>query len=190
MRRTRTQVDAGADLLGLIFAAKSTRCVEVAQAKSIVDAVRARRPRPQGWTLPQMKARRADGKPVETGAESARWLQASQGLLARGAASGGPLCVGVFVDSTAEEMNRVAAEVGLDLIQLHGAEGWEVAMELHRPAVRVVHMEAGVSAEQVRAQLRGGLASAVLLDSKGGGTGLPFDWKVGGEVRRLGKHLD
>ena len=51
-----------------------------------------------------------------------------------------------------------------------------VATELARPAVRVVHMEAGVGAADVRSQLRGGLASGVLLDSKGGGTGKTFDW--------------
>jgi phosphoribosylanthranilate isomerase len=59
----------------------------------------------------------------------------------------------------------------------------QVATQLCRPAVRVVHMEAGVNAADVRAQLRGGLAHAVLLDSKGGGTGKTFDWEVGGEVQ-------
>ena len=43
----------------------------------------------------------------------------SQGLLAHGARSGGPLTVGIFVDASVEEMNRVAEAVGLDLIQLH-----------------------------------------------------------------------
>ena len=32
-------------------------------------------------------------------------------------------------------------------------------------------------------ELRGGLASAVLLDSQGGGTGTTFDWAVGSEVQ-------
>ena len=45
-------------------------------------------------------------------------------------------------------------------------------------------MEAGVGAGDVRSQLRGGLAHAVLLDSKGGGTGKTFDWQVGGEVQQ------
>ena len=44
-------------------------------------------------------------------------------------------------------------------------------------------MEGGVTADDVCGQLRGGLASAVLLDSKGGGTGKTFDWAVGGEVQ-------
>ena len=59
-----------------------------------------------------------------------------------------------------------------------------MARELVRPAVRVVHMEAGVDAAAVGGQLRGGHAAAVLLDSKGGGTGKSFDWDVGAEVQR------
>ena len=80
-------------------------------------------------------------------------------------------------------MNSVADRVGLDLIQLHGAEGWDVATQLNRPAVRVVHMVPESRAEQVTAELRAGLAAAVLLDSKGGGTGTTFDWAVGRTVQ-------
>ena len=60
----------------------------------------------------------------------------------------------------------------------------QIATQLNRPSIRVVHMEAGVTADNVRSQLKGGLASAVLLDSKGGGTGKTFDWEVGGEVQQ------
>jgi len=91
--------------------------------------------------------------------------------------------VGVFVDATVEEMNGVAERVGLDLIQLHGHEGWEICDQLVRPAVRVVHMEPSMSAEQVGDQIEGGKAAAVLLDSKGGGTGKTFDWQVGSSVQ-------
>ena len=44
--------------------------------------------------------------------------------------------------------------VGLDIIQLHGAEGWDIAHKLNRPSFRVVHMESGVSAGDVQAQLK------------------------------------
>ena len=78
----------------------------------------------------------------------------------------------------------VAERVGLDLVQLHGkSEGWEIARQLCVPAVRVVHMAEDVSAAAVLGQLRGGSAAAVLLDSKGGGTGQTFDWQVGVEVQ-------
>ena len=178
----RCAVESGADLIGMIFA-PSKRQVTEEEGAAIVAASRAARPRPAGWTMPAMPAvTNAGGAEGEEGA--ARWLQVSQGLLAHAAVTGGPLCVGIFVNATVEHMNSVAERVGLDLIQLHGAEGWEVTNELCRPAVRVVHMEAGVSAADVRSQLRGGLAHAVLLDSKGGGTGKAFDWEVGGEVQR------
>jgi anthranilate synthase/indole-3-glycerol phosphate synthase/phosphoribosylanthranilate isomerase len=174
-------VEAGADLVGLIFA-PSKRQVSVDEAKKIVEAVRAARPRPAGWAMPKMPPQTVAG--ASDGEEgAARWLQVSTSLLAEGAKAGGPLVCGIFVNATAEEMNATAEAVGLDIIQLHGAEGWDVATQLCRPAVRVVHMEAGVSAADVRAQLRGGLVSAVLLDSKGGGTGKTFDWDVGGEVQ-------
>lgn len=68
----------------------------------------------------------------------------------RAAATGGPLTVGVFVNATVEEMNGTAERVGLDLIQLHGSEGWEIAKQLNRPCVRVVHMLPDSLAEQVR----------------------------------------
>ena len=51
-----------------------------------------------------------------------------------------PLFVGVFVDCSAAEMNRVAEAVGLDLIQLHGNEPPHIAQQLNRPAIRVVHV--------------------------------------------------
>ena len=174
-------VESGADLLGVIFA-PSKRQVNVEEAAKIVQAVRAAKPRPEGWAMPAMPPPTVAGS--TDGVEGAtRWLQVSTGLLGRGAKTGGPLVCGIFVNETAAEMNRIADAVGLDIIQLHGAEGWEIATQLNRPSVRVVHMEAGVSADDVCGQLRGGLASAVLLDSKGGGTGKTFDWDIGGEVR-------
>ena len=183
-------VAAGADFVGMIFA-PSKRQVSEAEAKEIVGAVRAndaalaaaRGPR---WRLPaKIAAIDADGAAGgDDGAPTRRWLQLWQGLLEHAARRGGPLTVGVFVNATVAEMNGVAERVGLDLIQLHGDEGWEVARELVRPAVRVVHMEAGVDAAAVGGQLRGGHAAAVLLDSKGGGTGKSFDWDVGAEVQR------
>ena len=173
--------EAGADLLGMIFA-PSRRQVAIEEATRMVAAVRKARPRPVSWTMPRMPSPAPAGATDAGGDGAARWLQASSGLLARAAASGGPLTCGVFVNASVEEMNATAESVGLDLIQLHGAEGWDVAPHLCRPSVRVVHMESGVSAGDVCGQLKGGLASAVLLDSKGGGTGKTFDWDVGADV--------
>jgi len=147
------------------------------EGKAIVAAARRERARPAGWSLPAWPAA------VGGGCDKRQWLEVWRAMLARAAKEGGPLTVGVFVDATVEEMNGVAERVGLDLIQLHGHEGWEICDQLVRPAVRVVHMEPSMSAEQVGDQIEGGKAAAVLLDSKGGGTGKTFDWQVGSSVQ-------
>lgn len=45
-------------------------------------------------------------------------------------------------------------------------------------------METDLTAAQVVAQIHPGPPAAVLLDSKGGGTGNSFDWTIGEEVQR------
>mmetsp|Transcript_25224 Transcript_25224/g.51243 ORF Transcript_25224/g.51243 Transcript_25224/m.51243 type:complete len:534 (-) Transcript_25224:236-1837(-) len=176
---------AGADLLGMIFVPGTKRNVTEEEAAHMVREVRKLRPRAADWQPPRFPFREAGDHAEDEGEEgAARWLQLWRGLLARGAQAGGPLTVGVFVDASAEEINGIAERVGLDLVQLHGkSEGWEIARQLRVPAVRVVHMAEGVSAAQVLGQLRGGSCAAVLLDSKGGGTGQTFDWEVGVEVQ-------
>ena len=180
--------EAGADLLGMIFVPGTKRHVSEEEAAHMVREVRRLRPRAAEWRPPRFEAQPQPGGEAhaEDGSEegAARWLQLWRGLLTRGAQAGGPFTVGVFVDATAEEINGVVERVGLDLVQLHGkSEGWEIARQLRVPAVRVVHMAEDVSAAQVLGQLRGGSCAAVLLDSKGGGTGQTFDWQVGVEVQ-------
>ena len=132
--------EAGADLLGMIFVPGAKRTITEEEAAHMVREVRRLRPRAADWRPPRFEA--TEGGSKDEGEEgAARWLQLWRGLLARGAQAGGPLTVGVFVDASAEEINRVAEAVGLDLVQLHGkSEGWEIAKQLRVPAVRVVHM--------------------------------------------------
>ena len=165
---------AGADLIGVIFA-KSKRQVTEEGAREIVAAVRARRPRSREWRMPTLPMP-TDG--VDGGAAGARrWLQLWSELLEQTVAAAGPLVVGVFVNASAEEMNMTAERVGLDLIQLHGDEGWEISRELCRPAIRVLHIDPSAE-DNADVGVRAGTAAAVLLDSKGGGTGKTFDWRV------------
>jgi anthranilate synthase/indole-3-glycerol phosphate synthase/phosphoribosylanthranilate isomerase len=175
---------AGADLIGLILA-PSKRRVSVAQAADIVRAVRQAHPRPAGWAVGRFPTRAAADGGENQPREMRQWLETWSALLRRAAAQAGPLMVGVFVDAPADEMNSAAEAAGLDLIQLHGhSEGWDVASQLCRPAIRVVHMEPHMSADQVCGQVKAGPPAAVLLDSKGGGTGLTFDWRIGAEVQQ------
>ncbi len=95
--------------------------------------------------------------------------------------------VGLFVDPTADDIDRIRAQVRLDVIQLHGNE---------RPAVVLrIRMTSGLEvwkAIPVRtardlndAQKYRGAASLILYDAKPstgsdlpGGNGLRFDWEL------------
>lgn len=85
--------------------------------------------------------------------------------------------VGVFVNLQAEEIHQVYAEVGLDLVQLHGDEPPEFAEALCLPYIKAI------SAERSMGLNTGDLgytsARGFLLDSSTaqsyGGTGKAFD---------------
>jgi phosphoribosylanthranilate isomerase len=63
------------------------------------------------------------------------------------AVGGRALLVGVFVDLPAERVEAIAASAGLDLVQLHGDEGPEVAARFGRLAIRVFR---GASIDRAR----------------------------------------
>jgi len=64
------------------------------------------------------------------------------------AVGGRALAVGVFVDRSAREMEEIAAAFGLDLVQLHGDEGPEVASHFGPRAIRVFR-RAAVDPEEI-----------------------------------------
>jgi len=103
------------------------------------------------------------------------------------------LRVGVFVDTPAEEMARVADQVGLDLLQLHGDEPPEAVLGLARRALKAVRVGKGFRAEDA---LRYDKAAGLLVDTRlpgetmmPGGTGIPFDWSLVRGVRERASFL-
>jgi phosphoribosylanthranilate isomerase len=92
------------------------------------------------------------------------------------------LRVGVFVDAPPEEMRRVADQVGLDLVQLHGDEPPEALDGVPRRALKAVRVGKGFRADE--ALRYEGRAAGLLVDTRLpgetmlGGTGVPFDWRL------------
>jgi len=102
------------------------------------------------------------------------------------------LRVGVFVDASRGEMTRVADEVGLDLLQLHGDEPVEALEDLPRRALKAVRVGRGFTSDE--AMRYAGRAAGIVVDTRlvgetvvPGGTGVPFDWSL---VRGLRDEVD
>lgn len=103
-----------------------------------------------------------------------------------------PAMVGVFVNSTAEEVNRVADYCNLDRVQLSGDESWDYCQKIERPIIKAIHVSNTSTPDKIVAEIDSGyqLLSrenlVCLLDSKAGdiygGTGRAFNWQLAGKV--------
>lgn len=170
----RAVAEAGADLLGVVFAAGSPRRVSVETAREIGLAVRAAR---------------KDGETgaVEAENEHESWFARHARQIA---ARRRPLLVGVFQNQPLEEVVSIATAVELDVVQLHGKEPLEWSKHVPVPVIRVFHVDArGGGMDDMT---RPGLHEAVLLDTArgdgmSGGSGHAFDWDVAASVVRAGE---
>ncbi len=101
------------------------------------------------------------------------------------------LRIGVFVDTPRDEMARIADEVGLDMLQLHGEEPPEALSGLPRRVIKAVRV--GKTFKPDDALRYAGKAAGILVDTRlpgetqlPGGTGVPFDWSlVAGLARQV-----
>mmetsp|Transcript_4747 Transcript_4747/g.5478 ORF Transcript_4747/g.5478 Transcript_4747/m.5478 type:complete len:539 (-) Transcript_4747:1143-2759(-) len=169
---------AGADFIGIIFVKKSKRYATVEEAKSIVKTIREFREKDDKVEI---------HPPTKKGDWYSSWAD-TIGQSCDG--QGRPLVVGVFMNQPIEEVNKLAMEVGIDMIQLHGDETLEDEAQCSLPVIRVVHVDVDSKASSHAVKendLTAGPAASVLLDSsvKGGGsggTGKVFDWTIAKKV--------
>ncbi len=90
--------------------------------------------------------------------------------------------VGVFVNESKEEIEKIASQVGLTHVQIHGNETPEYCGTLTFPVIKAISIEGGADLEKMESFP----CDYILLDGpKGkyhGGNGLSFDWDL---VRNL-----
>jgi phosphoribosylanthranilate isomerase len=91
-----------------------------------------------------------------------------------------PKMVGVFVNASPSEMNRIARLCHLDYVQLSGHEPDEIVAALDSPAIKAVHVEPETDHDMLAERIAESPAEVVLLDTAQagsyGGTGESFDW--------------
>jgi phosphoribosylanthranilate isomerase len=178
--------EAGADFVGLMFAA-SPRRVSVGEAGDIVRALGPTL-RDLEQTQPPAVFRLPEPRPgSEDGAARLRaWYEHGASALDRLLERKRPLTVGVFAAMDPEEVNDIAEESGIDLVQFSGREPWGHCLLANRQVIKAVHVAPGETARAVLGRVEAGGAVAVLLDrGKGGafgGTGEAIDWGLAAEV--------
>lgn len=167
----RVAVEAGADLLGFIFYAKSPRYVTPATVAAIVH------------TLRDDKETRGQGEAV---ASTSSATEAPNHPIAQS-----PKTVGVFVNASVDEIAAVVDQVGLDFVQLHGNETMEWFAALGGRAYKAVR-PADADAAQAQAEHFAPLGCAegpcLMIDAYDpqayGGTGKQTDWHVAAALAR------
>ncbi|KAI8818738.1 indole-3-glycerol phosphate synthase-domain-containing protein [Fimicolochytrium jonesii] len=161
-----TATNAGADLLGLIFAPQSKRYVSPEDARVIVDGV--------------FEHCGAEGSShIRSYAHKSPRMEGKRNP---------PLIVGVFVNAPLDQMLRIIHTAHLDIVQFHGHEPAHLASLLPCPVFKAVHVRTEDTEADVAGRLKRdewvGMAG-VLLDTAGasstphhGGTGTPFDHSI------------
>ncbi|MEZ4502791.1 MAG: phosphoribosylanthranilate isomerase [Dehalococcoidia bacterium] len=169
--------EAGADFVGMIFA-ESPRRIDVAQAQAMVRAL--------GETLDEHEMDVPPPVQPHVREQVVDWFRHGAQVIESHLEVKRPLTVGVFADQPIAEVNEMALEAGVDLVQLSGDESWEDCLLVARPVVQVVHVSPLDSPSDPMRFVEPGFAMVLMLDSAHGpyrgGSGRAFDWDVARDV--------
>lgn len=100
----------------------------------------------------------------------------------------GPQKVGVFVNQPLDDVNSIAKQTGIDLVQLHGNESPEYCELVEKPVIKVFHISENTLADELNADIEPymNVIEHILFDTKTkelwGGTGKTFDWNILAEI--------
>lgn len=146
--------EAGADLIGMIFAPGRKRTVTDEAAKAISKAVH------------EFSRPAANRRAIPSGVASDFFALAAQKITSYGRTR--PLLVGVFLNQPLEEVLEAQSRYNLDIVQLHGAEPVEWANIIPVPVIHKFQPgDAGLGARGYHAVplLDSGSGSGQLLDA-------------------------
>ena len=94
--------------------------------------------------------------------------------------------VGVFVNESAERVNKIADYCGLDLVQLHGEESPAFCRKIHRRVIKAFRVKDLQSIKQLSKFPVSGFLLDTFSDNLHGGTGKTFDWNLALPAKKIG----
>ena len=94
--------------------------------------------------------------------------------------------VGVFVDETAEQINKIADYCNLDIIQLHGDESPTFCKKIRRRVIKAFRIKDMQSVEKLSGFLVCGFLLDTFSENLHGGTGKVFDWNLVLPAKKFG----
>lgn len=167
--------EAGADLIGLIFAEGRRRAVSVSMASKIVAEIRTQNPHVV-----------ADfSEPVDTAFNTNDWFSYNVGMLRSAPIK--PLFVGVFQNQSLATILHAKANVPLDIVQLHGDEPLEWCQLIPGPVFRAFDTSEPVLSKPGYHNLT--LLDATSRDGVKGGSGATVDWDKAKEIIQSNANL-
>ncbi|WP_298709627.1 indole-3-glycerol phosphate synthase TrpC [uncultured Veillonella sp.] len=171
-------VDAKPDYMGLVFA-PSKRQVTVEQAKTLVDELHKQYEKTYGEvTVPMNTDTAQDGQNSQ---DSLEFVQENSNFEKI-------KTVGIFVNETVENLLKIAEEVKLDVIQLHGDEDETFIQTLKEQSNVEVWKAVQVRSAADAEKWIDSSADMLLFDAyhkdERGGTGEVFDWSSLDEFER------
>lgn len=94
--------------------------------------------------------------------------------------------VGVFVDETAEQINKIADYCNLDIIQLHGDESPTFCKKIRRKVIKAFRIKDMQSVKKISSFQVSGFLLDTFSENLHGGTGKVFDWNLVLPAKKFG----
>lgn len=94
--------------------------------------------------------------------------------------------VGVFVDETAEQINKIADYCNLDIIQLHGDESPTFCKKIRRKVIKAFRVKDMQSVKKLSSFQVSGFLLDTFSENLHGGTGKVFDWNLALPAKKFG----
>lgn len=115
--------------------------------------------------------------------DSSRWIEPEEAYSIVRALPPLVSSVGLFVNASIEDFDRVSRECPTDFAQLHGQEREALVRKCGPRVIKAVRFDAGTIRSELARWAALDEVDAILVDGSAGGQGTAFDWSALGDAR-------